>query len=156
MVPRLALLLHVLKSALERLESHPPCLESESGGLKIPPEVSSETMTGAIRFGDWIYRHQKHIWLSMGLDNEPLKTPLEEAVMRTALGLEDYLADNGWRILNDDFNSLVSGHLSKETAPNLIGRAANRLGVRSICLGKKRGKEFSKELLDKFRVAFYL
>jgi hypothetical protein len=113
-------------------------------------------MTGAISFGDWIYHHQKHIWLSMGLNSEPLKTPLEEAVMNTALGLEDYLANNCWRILNDDFNPLVRSILSQEIPGNHIGRAANRLGVRSICMGKKRGKEFSKELLNKFRVAFYL
>jgi hypothetical protein len=154
MVPRLALLLHVLASTLEALESHLPVLESES--LKILPEVSYETMTGAIRFGDWIYRHQKYIWLSMGLDNEPLKTPLDEAVMRTALGLADYLADNGWRILNDDFNALVQQHLPKDTAHNHIGRATNRLGVKSIKIGLKRGKEFSPELLDKFRLGLYL
>ena len=47
MLPRLALLLHVLESALESLESHLPSLESESWRLKIRPEVSSETMTGA-------------------------------------------------------------------------------------------------------------
>ena len=76
MIPRLALLLHILESALECLESHLPCLESESGRLKIRPEVGLETMTRAIRFGDWIYHHQKHIWLSMSLDNEPLKTPI--------------------------------------------------------------------------------
>jgi hypothetical protein len=92
----------------------------------------------------------------MGLDNEPLKTPLEEAIMRTALGLEDYLSDIGWRILNDDFNALVQNHLPKDMPANHIGRATNRLGVRSIKIGLKRGKEFSSELLDKFRLGLYL
>ena len=113
-------------------------------------------MTGAIRFGDWIYHHQKHIWLSMSLDNEPLKTPMDEAVMKTVLGLEDYLANNGWRILNDDFNALVQKHLPKDMTGNHIGRATNRLGVRSVKIGLKRGKEFSPELLDKFRLNLYL
>ena len=156
MVPRLALLLHLLESALETLESQLPILESEARNLKIRPELSSATMTGAIRFGDWIYRHQKYIWLSLGLDNEPLKTPLEESIMKTALGLEDYLADNGWRILNDDFNALVQNHLPKDMAHNHIGRATNRLGIKSIKIGLKRGKEFSPELLDKFRLGLYL
>ena len=156
MVLRLALLLHILESALEALESHSPVLESESRFLKTRPEVTSATMSGAIRFGDWIYRHQKYIWLSMGLDNEPLKTPLEEAIMRTALELEDELADNGWRIPNDDFNTLVQKHLPKDMAHNHIGRATNRLGVKSIKIGPKRGKEFSPELLDKFRLSLYL
>jgi hypothetical protein len=156
MIPRLALLLHVLESALEVLESHLPVLDSESRPLKIRPEISSETMAGAIRLGDWIYNHQKHIWKSMSLENEPLKTPLEESIMKTALGLEDYLADNGWRILNDDFNSLVQKHLPKDIPPNHIGRATNRLGVRSVKIGQKRGKEFSPELLEKFRLGLYL
>ena len=76
--------------------------------------------------------------------------------MKTALGLEDYLADNGWRILNDDFNALVQNHLPKGMAHNHIGRACNRLGIKSIKLGLKRGKEFSPELLDKFRLGLYL
>jgi len=156
MILRLALLLHILESALEALEARLPVQESESRPLKIRPEVNSETINAAIRFGDWIYSHQKYIWLSMGLDNEPLKTPVEEAIMRTALELEDELADNGWRILNDDFNVLVQKHLPKDMAHNHIGRATNRLGVKSIKIGPKRGKEFSPELLDKFRLGLYL
>jgi len=76
--------------------------------------------------------------------------------MLTALGLEDYLADNGWRILNDDFNALVQKHLPKDMAHNHIGRVTNRLGVKSIKIGLKRGKEFSPALLDKFRLGLYL
>jgi hypothetical protein len=156
MVPRLALLLHVLESALGCLDAHLPCIESESWRLPIRPEVSSKIMTGAIRFGDWIYHHQKHIWLSMGLDNEPLKTPLEEAVMKAALGLEDYWAEKGWQILNDDFIGLVQSLLPKDTTSSQIGRVATRLGAKSVKIGRRRGREFSKELLDKFRLAFYL
>jgi len=156
MVPRLALLLHTLASAIEALESHLPALESETRPLKILPEVSSETMTGAIRFGDWIYRHQKYIWLSLGLDNEPLKTPLEESIMKTALGLEDFLAENGWQIPNDDFIALVQSTLPKATAANHIGRAVSRLGARSVKMGRRRGREFPKDLLEKFRLGLYL
>jgi len=131
MILRLALLLHILESALEALEARLPVLESESEPLKTRPEVTSATMSGAIRFGDWIYRHQKYIWLSMGLDNEPLKTPQEEAIMRTALELEDELADNGWRIPNDDFNALVQKHLPKDMAHNHIGRGPTGFASRA-------------------------
>ena len=142
MVPRLALLLTTLEAALDK--------------KFCAPEISLATMRGAVKLGDWIYQHQKHIWLSMGLENEPIKTPLDEAIMRTALGLEEYLKANDWRILNDDFQNLVLATMGQEPPPNQVGKAAIKLGIKNVNIGKKRGKEFSPEILDKFRVSFYL
>jgi len=142
MVPRLALLLHALESALEKSDGR--------------PEMSLETMTGTTKFGDWLYQHQKHIWSALGLESEPIKTPLDEAVMQATLALAEYLKDNQWRVLNDDFNPLVKSYLKQEAGGNQIGLAANRLGIKSITIGKKRGKEFSLDLLERFRASFYL
>lgn len=167
MVARLALLLHALESALEKIAPR--------------PQISLTTMAGAAKFGDWLYQHQKHIWSALGLESEAIKTPLDEAVMQAGLALAEYLKDNQWRVLNDDFNPLVRSYLSQtkgrnngkvispelnsdgvkpasgqDLAGNQIGRSANRLGVKSITIGKKRGKEFSPELIEKFRAAFFL
>lgn len=142
MVPRLALLLHALEAALEKSD----CWS----------ELSLPTMTAATKFGDWLYQHQKHIWSALGQESEPIKTPLDEAVMQATLALAEYLKDNQWRVLNDDFNPLVKSYLNQEVAGNQIGRAANRLGIKSITIGKKRGKEFSLEILERFRASFYL
>ena len=76
--------------------------------------------------------------------------------MKTALGLEDYLAENGWQILNDDFIGLVRSSLPKGLAAHQIGRAASRLGARSVKIGRQRGREFPKVLLEKFRLGLYL
>jgi hypothetical protein len=142
MAPRLALLLHAVEAALEKSECR--------------PEISLTTMTSAAKFGDWLYQHQKHIWSALGLESAPIKTPLDEAIMQATLSLAEYLKDNQWRALNDDFNPLVWSFLKQEPAGNQIGRAANRLGIKSITIGKKRGKEFSPDLLEKFRASFYL
>jgi hypothetical protein len=142
MVPRLALLLHALDAALGKSDCR--------------PDVNLATMSGAVKFGDWLYQHQKHIWSALGLESEPIKTPLDEAIMQSTLSLAEYLKDNQWRVLNDDFNPLVRSFLKQEAAGNQIGRAANRLGIKSITIGKKRGKEFGPDLLEKFRAAFYL
>jgi hypothetical protein len=130
---RLALLSHALKAAFDG-----------DDGLS---DLSVETMEGAVKFGDWIYAHQKHIWVSLGIENQPITTPLDEAVMRVGLSLEEFLKENDWRVSNNGFNSLVQRHLD---------RAAARLGIKTtVNIGKKRGKEFSNAILERFRAASY-
>ena len=57
---------------------------------------------------------------------------------------------------NDDFNALVRANLGEEVDLSLIGRAAGKLGVGQCAVGKKRGREFSPELLADFRRKLYI
>ena len=59
----IALLLHCLKAALGGTDSLTPLEES--------------TMLEALNIDNWIQAHQKQIWLSMGITDEPTLSPLE-------------------------------------------------------------------------------
>lgn len=141
-VLRIALLLHSLKAAL-----------AESDGLV---DLDVDTMSEAVTLGLWIRDHQRRIWLALGIQGEAVKTPLEEAIMAAALSAEESLSANQWRMSNDDFNALVRANLGNEIDLSLIGRAAGKLGIGQCAIGKKRGREFSPELLADFRRKLYI
>jgi hypothetical protein len=141
-VIRLALLLHSLKAAL-----------AESDGQA---DLEAETMQEAVTLGTWIRNHQRHIWLALNIQSEPEPAPLERAIMSAAVSAENFLADNQWRMSNDEFNERVIGELGESIDPSLIGRAAGKLGLGQCAVGKKRGREFSLELLADFRRRLYL
>ena len=67
--------------------------------------------------------------------------------MQTVLSLEEFLANNDWRIANDDFNRMVTDYFGQAVDGAQIGKAAARLGNKSVFMGKRRGKELSPELM---------
>ena len=141
-VLRLALLLHSLQAALDGTD-----------GLS---ELGVETMRGAITLGWWIRDHQHRIWQSLGIQSESVKTPLEKAIIKAVLKIENELIANNWKILNDDFNNLVMIECGQEVDPGKIGREAIRLGIAQCLIGKRRGKLFTPKLIDGFRRKMYL
>ena len=141
-VLHLALLLHCLKAALEGTD-----------GLT---ELTGETMREAIALGDWIGVHQMRVWNLLGLDQEEIVETLDEAIVMACLGLEGFLKANGWKIVNDDFNRKVADKYGQSISSVQIGRAATRLGLKSVTIGKKRGKEISGHLLKAFKAGHYL
>ena len=98
----------------------------------------------------------RRIWLALGIQGEAVKSPLEDAIMAAALSAEESLSANQWRMSNDDFNALVRANLGEEVDLSRIGRAAGKLGVGQCAVGKKRGREFSPELLADFRRKLYI
>ncbi|MDR1083907.1 MAG: DUF3987 domain-containing protein [Deltaproteobacteria bacterium] len=132
-VIRLALLLHSLDAAL-----------AGTDGLE---EISLDTMNKALVLGEWIQAHQRLVWLEMGLDTEKKSSPLEAAVVQTVLSLEEYLLNNDWRMANDDFNRMVTDNFGQAVGGAQIGKAAAKLGIKSVFMGKRRGKEISPELM---------
>ena len=136
-VLHLALLRHCLKAALEGTD-----------GLT---ELTAETMREAIALGDWIGVHQMRVWNLLGLDQENIVETLDEAIVMVCLGLEDFLKANGWKILNDEFNRKVADKYGQSVSSTSIGKAASRLGIKPVNIGKKRGKEISGNLLKAFR-----
>ncbi|MDL2259484.1 DUF3987 domain-containing protein [Deltaproteobacteria bacterium OttesenSCG-928-K17] len=141
-VLRLALLLHSLNAALD-----------ENDGLH---DLEAETMRGAISLGWWIREHQRRIWQALDIQGESVKTPLEGAIIKVVLKSENDLAANDWKMLNDDFNNLVAAEYGQELDPGQLGREAIRLGIAQCLIGKKRGKLFSPELVESFRVKMYI
>lgn len=139
---RLALLLHSLKAALD-----------ENDGLH---DLEAETMRGAIALGWWIREHQRRIWQALDIQSESVQTPLEEAIIRAVLKSENDLAVNDWKMLNENFNNLVTAESGQEIDPGQLGREAVRLGIAQCLIGKKRGKLFSPELIESFRRKMYL
>ncbi|MDL2259447.1 DUF3987 domain-containing protein [Deltaproteobacteria bacterium OttesenSCG-928-K17] len=136
-VLHLALLLHCLKAALEGTD-----------GLSM---VTGETMREAITLGDWVGVHQMRVWNLLGLDQEEIVETLDEAIVMVCLGLEGFLKVNGWKIVNDDFNRKVADKYGQSVSSTSIGKAASRLGIKPVNIGKKRGKEISGNLLKAFR-----
>lgn len=141
-VIRLALLLHCLEAALND--------ESEL------TELTPATMNKAIKLGDWIIEHQKRIWLALGIDEGPVRTPLEQAIINVGISMESQLMANDWRIHNDEFNGLVCRKMNAKLDNSVIGRAAAKLGIKNAHTGKYRVKEFSEELIKSFKINFYL
>lgn len=141
-VIRIALLLHSLDAAL--------CGED---GLA---EIQPETIERAILIGNWIMAHQKQVWLALDIEESPLKTPLDKAIVAVSLSLEPYLLDNDWRISNDEFNLQVCKKMKQQLDSGQIGRTASRLGIKNVYAGRKRTKEFTPELIKQFKLDFYL
>ena len=83
----------------------------------------------------------------MGLDTEKKSSPLEASVIQTVLSLEEFLLNNDWRIANDDFNRMVTDNFGQTVDGAQIGKAAAKLGIKSVFMGKRRGKEISSELM---------
>ena len=136
-VLHLALLLHCLKAALEGSDGLSP--------------LTGETMREAIALGDWIGFHQMRVWSLLGFDQDEIVESLDEAIIMTSLGLEGFLRANGWKILNDEFNRKVADKYGQEISSTRIGIAASRLGINTVKIGKKRGKELSSHLLKAFK-----
>ena len=141
-VLRLALLLHCLKAALD-----------DEDGLK---DISLVTMQQAIVLGDWIREQQKQVWLALNIENNNPKTPLEEAIILTALELEEQLELTQWRVSNEQFYKTVNSKLNDPIEPSIIGRVATKMGIANMYMGNKRAKVFSKDLLKEFKLKFYL
>lgn len=142
-VVRLALLLHCLDAAL-----------SDEDGTS---DVNLTSIEKAILIGDWIIEHQRKIWLALDIEDSPIKTPLDKAIVAVSLELEDFLRCNNWRILNDDFIPLVSAKTNNEYDKNAMGKAAAKLGIKNVHTGRYgRAKEFSEELIKCFKLSFYL
>jgi hypothetical protein len=137
----LALLLHCLKAALEGSDGLSP--------------LTGETMREAITLGDWICFHQMKVWSLLGLDQDEVVESLDDAVVIVALGLEGHLKANGWKILNEDFNKKVADKYGHSVSSSQIGKAASRLGIKPVTIGKKRGKEFSSHLLKAFKAGYF-
>lgn len=141
-VIRLALLLHCLNAVL-----------NDTSELT---EISAATMDKAIKLGDWIIEHQKRIWLALGIDDGPVMTPLEQAIVAVSLELEAYLSGNDWRVSNQSFNMLVCSKMNAKLDCAQIGRTASSLGIKSVHVNRSRAKEFSPELLQQFKLNYYL
>ena len=141
-VLHLALLLHCLKAALEG-----------SDGL-FP--LTGETMREAITLGDWIGVHQMRVWSLLGLDQDEVVESLDEAIVMVSLGLEGFLRANGWKIANDEFNRKIADKYGQSVSSVQIGKAASRLGIKPVTIGKKRGKEISAHLIKAFKAGHYL
>lgn len=141
-VIRLALLLH--------------CLEAVLNSTSEQAEISATTMGKAIRLGDWIIEHQKRIWLALGIDDGPVKTPLEQAIIDVSISIESQLIANDWRISNDEFNALVCRKMDSKLDSSIIGRAAAKMGIQNIYARRKRCKEFSEEILNQLKIIHYL
>lgn len=141
-VLRLALLLHSLNAALD-----------ENDGLH---DLEVETMRGAISLGWWIREHQRRIWQALDIQSESVQTPLEESIIRAVLKSENDLAANDWKMLNEDFNNLMTAESGQEIDPGQLGREAVRLGIAQCLIGKKRGKLFTPELIESFKRKMYL
>lgn len=141
-VLRLALLLHSLQAALD-----------ENDGLA---DLQASTMEGAITLGWWIRDHQRRIWKALGIESEDIKSPLEQAIMKITLNSELDLAANQWRMLNDDFNRLVTQAFGQAIDLGQLGREAVRLGIGQCLMGKKRGKQFSPELIEAFKQKMFI
>lgn len=137
----LALMLHSLKAALNNDDGLSP--------------VNLETMREAAAFAEWLYHHQKHVWASLGINCQPEHPALDEAIIRASLKMEDQLKAKEWKMPNDEFCRAVQLVLPDVSSVQ-IGKAATEMGIKSIFIGKNRGKEFSQGLLDKFRARFYL
>ncbi len=140
-VLHLALLLHCLKAALEGSDGLSP--------------LTGETMREALSLGDWICFHQMKVWSLLGLDQDEVVESLDEAIVMVSLGLEGYFRANGWKISNDDFNRKVADKYGQSVSSVQIGKAASRLGLKSVTIGKKRGKEISGHLLKAFKAGHY-
>ncbi len=141
-VLRLALLLHCLRAALEG-----------SDGLS---DISLETMTGAIALGEWIYAHQKQVWAMLGFEKEDASQSLEETIIQVSINLEGYLKDHEWKITNDEFNRRVADKYGQSVSSSQIGKAAARLGIKPVVIGRKRGKEFPRLLVKAFQAGNFL
>ncbi len=141
-VLRLALLLHCLKAALEG-----------SDGLS---DISLDTMRGAIALGDWMYVHQRQVWALLGFEKEEISEPLDKAIIQVSIELEGYLKDHDWKITNDEFNRRVADKYGQNIDSSQIGKAAARLGIKSVTIGKKRGKEYPRQLVKAFQAGDFL
>jgi len=141
-VIRLALLLHCLTAAMEG-----------SDGLS---EISLETMRGAIALGEWVYIHQTQVWGLFNFTNEESSEPLETAIIKVSLDLEGYLKDHDWKIPNDEFNRLVADKYGHSVSSPQIGKVAARLGIKSVTIGKKRGKEYPRQLIKTLKAGDFL
>ena len=141
-VLRLALLLHCLKAALQGAD-----------GLS---DITLETVHGAISLGEWVYVHQKQVWTYLGFKNDEPSEPLETAVIQASIEMEGYLKDHDWKIVNDDFNRHVADKYGQSISSSQIGKAAARLGIRSVTIGKKRGKEYPRLLVKAFQAGEFL
>jgi len=139
-VLHLALLLHCLKAALEGSDGLSP--------------LTGDTMREAISLGDWINIHQMKVWSLLGLDQDEVVESLDEAIVVVSLGLEGYLKANGWKIANDEFNRKVADKYGHSVSSSQIGKAASRLGIKPVTIGKKRGKEFSAHLLKALKAGY--
>jgi len=139
---RLALLLHCLRAALDG-----------SDGLA---DIGLEVMCGAIALGEWIYVHQRQVWSSLGLEEEECAEPLEAAIIQVSLDLEGFLKGHDWKIANDEFNRLVADKYGQSVSSSQIGKAAARLGIKSVTIGKKRGKEYPRLLVKAFQAGNFL
>ncbi len=113
-------------------------------------------MNEAVTLGLWIRGHQRRVWAALDLSNEAQGSPLELAIAQSALELEEFLAAHNWQVANDDFHRLVMKKVGQDIDSAQIGKAAARLGVKAVWLGKRRGKEFSQELLKQLKLDFYL
>ncbi|MDL2259683.1 hypothetical protein LJB99_02240 [Deltaproteobacteria bacterium OttesenSCG-928-K17] len=80
---------------------------------------------------------------------------LDEAIVMVCLGLEDFLKANGWKIPNDEFNRKVADKYGHSISSVQIGRAATRLDLKSVTIGKKRGREIPSLLLKAFKAVHY-
>ena len=141
-VLHLALLLHCLKAALEGTDSL--------------TELTGDTMREAIALGDWIGVHQMRVWNLLGLDQEDIVETLDDAIVMVCLGLEGFLKANSWKIVNDEFNRKVADKYGQSISSSQIGKAATRLGLKSVTMGKKRGKEIPNHLLKAFKAGHFL
>jgi len=141
-VLHLALLLHCLKAALEGSDGLTP--------------LTGETMREAISLGDWVGFHQMRVWSLLGLDQEDIVESLDEAIIMASLGLEGFLRASSWKVANDDFNRKVAEKYGHSVSSIQIGKAASRLGIKPVTIGKKRGKEISSHLLKAFKAGHHL
>lgn len=141
-VLRLALLLHSLKAALEG-----------SDGLS---DIDLTTMRGAIDLGEWIYSHQRQVWAMFGFEKDEITEPLESVIIQVSLEIEKFLKEHDWKIVNDDFNRMVADKYGQSVSSSQIGKAAARLGIRSVTIGKKRGKEYPRLLVKAFQAGNFL
>lgn len=137
----LALMLHSLKAALNNDDGLSP--------------VTLETMREGTAFAEWLYHHQKHVWATLGIACQPEQSALDETIIRASLKMENQLKAQEWKMPNDEFCRAVK-LIHPEASSVQIGKAATEMGIKSIFIGKNRGKEFSQELLDRFRARFYL
>jgi hypothetical protein len=100
--------------------------------------------------------HQRRVWTALDISDEAQGSPLEVAIAQSALELEEFLTEHNWQVPNDDFHRLVTDKVGQDVDSAQIGKVAARLGVKAVWLGKRRGKEFSPELLKQLKLDFYL
>lgn len=139
-VIRIALLLH--------------CLDAALSGSNHLADIGPDTMQKAITLGDWITAHQKQIWLMMSLDKDEQAASLEIAIVQAALALENHLKSHDWKVANEQFNQMVAAKYGQPVNNAQIGKAASRLGLKPVLLGRKRGKALSPHLLKSLKSRF--